>query len=212
MKSTARQLASARRLAEQEPVKVLQAFYQVQEEEAARKKKEEYLEKYYATVKVLDKQVAEARAAKKKQEEDDLAAVRAELARTESMARAQKEAEDKRRQARVLEFKEREIERARVMKEKQRRKEEEMRREQEEVWAQAPGAPYGGELTDGVASRWCADCCFCVWRAPRWHCSWRSSSNSASEPRQKRNAAKWRNAKPYERCVGLAVRNEPCPL
>ena len=117
---------------------MLQAFYQVQEEEAARKKKEEYLEKYYATVKVLDKQVAEARAAKKKQEEDDLAAVRAELARTESMARAQKEAEDKRRQARVLEFKEREIERARVMKEKQRRKEEEMRREQEEVWAQAP--------------------------------------------------------------------------
>lgn len=131
--NTARRLASARNMAMKDPVKVLQSYYKFLEVDKKKKKKEEYLKKYYDTVKVLDWQVAEAKAAKKKQEEADMAAIQAEFARSEKQAREQKEREERKRQARILEFKEREVERNKALAEKRRRREAEQQREKDEL-------------------------------------------------------------------------------
>lgn len=160
--NTERRLESARRLALQDPTKVLQSYYKFLEADEKVKKKQEYLKKYYATVEVrlrritpprrnvdghsltspptrpfrhqvLDKQVAEARAAKEEQDRAELEAIKAEFARSEALEKAQKEKELARRKARILEFKEREVERNRALQERERRKREALKKEQEEL-------------------------------------------------------------------------------
>jgi len=131
--NTERGLDSARRLAERDPVKVLQSYYRFLEEDKKVAQKQEFLKKYHENRKVLDWQVRQAREAKRKQDAADMKAIQEEFRRSEAFALEQKKKEKEKRLARIQEFKERELERSRVVAERERRKKEEREREKLEV-------------------------------------------------------------------------------